>query len=119
MSRPRQNPRKILKKFSSYAILKKPQKWGQIWNITESRQIICQKKALDIRLSMKLVLRSFGVTQGQKMPIKGHKGRISIFIKSSRIIDEKKALKVGSSKTLVWRSFKVTQGQKLPFFKIA
>ena len=32
---------------------------------------------------MKLVLRSFGVTQSQKMPIKGHKGRISIFIKST------------------------------------
>ena len=99
MSRPRQNPRKILKKFSAYAILKKPQKWGQIWNITEGRQIIRQKKALDIRLSITVVLRLFGVTQDQKMPVKGHKGRISIFIKSSRIIDEKKALKVSFSKT--------------------
>ena len=36
-----------------------------------------QKKALDIRLSINLVLRSFEVTQGRKMPTKGHKGQIS------------------------------------------
>ena len=58
-------------------------------------------------------MRSFEVTQGQKMPIKGHKGRIPIFIKSSQIIDEKEALNVSFSKTLVSRSFKVTQGRKL------
>ena len=65
-------PKTILKKFSAYAILKNLKKFGQIWNTAKSRQIINQKKSLDICLLIKLALRSFKVTQGQKMPIKGH-----------------------------------------------
>ena len=48
------------------------------------------------------------------MPIKGHEGQISIFIKSSQIIDQNEALKLRFSVTLVSRPLKVTQGQKLP-----
>ena len=113
MSTPRQNCLKNLKKFFAYAILKKPQKWGQILNTAKSRQVIRQKKALDVSFSIDLVLRSFKVTRGQKMPKQGHKDRISIIIKSSEIIDGKEARKVSFSIKLVSKSFKVTQGQKL------
>ena len=108
------NPRKILKKISAYAILKKPQKLGPIWNTTKSRHIIRQNKALDIYSLTNVVFRSFKVTQGQKLPIKGHKGHISIFIKSSQVVHEKGALEMSLLMTLVSRSIKVTQAQNLP-----
>ena len=55
---------------------------------------------------MMLVLRSFKVTQGQKLASKGQKGQISIFIKSSWNLHEKEALNVSFSVKLV----KVIQG---------
>ena len=110
----KKNPRKILKKISAYAILKKPQKLGPIWNTTKSRHIIRQNKALDIYSLTNVVFRSFKVTQGQKLPIKGHKGHISIFIKSSQVVHEKGALEMSLLMTLVSRSIKVTQAQNLP-----
>ena len=70
-------------------------------------------KALKVVFSKTLVWRSFKVTQGQKLPIKGHKRQISIFIKSSKIRDGKVALTVSFAIELASRSIKVTQGQKL------
>ena len=55
---------------------------------------------------MMLVLRSFKVTQGQKLASKGQKGQISIFIKSSWNLHEKNALNVSFSVKWV----KVIQG---------
>ena len=53
---------------------------GRISIFIKSSQIIDEKKALKVNFSKTLVSRSFKVTQGQKLPIKGHKRQISIFI---------------------------------------
>ena len=61
---------------------------------------------------MMLVLRSFKVTQGQKLASKGQKGQISIFIKSSWNLHEKEALNVSFSVKWV-KVIQVPTNQKL------